>query len=72
MQCVAPLFQEALRLPSRVARHLLHPYLVRAPRNPGQAHSAALQMNKEQDVVGHQPAPAEHFDREEIDAGQQP
>src|SRR5215813_10346547 len=70
MQCVAPLIQEAPRLPSRVARHLLHPYLVRVPRNSGQAHLAALQMNEEQDVVGHQATPSEDLYREEVDPSQ--
>jgi hypothetical protein len=53
-----------------VARHLLHPFLVGMPGNSGQADTPTLQVNEEQDVVCHQPTPGEHFDREEIDAGQ--
>src|SRR5215471_14423077 len=55
-------------LASRVARHLLHPCLVRMPRDPSQANTATLQVNEEQHVVCHQAAPAQHFDGEEIDA----
>src|SRR5215472_9007137 len=40
------------------------------PRDPSQANTATLQVNEEQHVVGHQAAPAQHFDGEEIDAGQ--
>src|SRR5215472_14749954 len=36
----------------------------------GQTDKATLQVNEEQDVVCHQPTPGEHFDCEEIDAGQ--
>jgi len=40
------------------------------PGDSGQADTPTLQVNEEQDVVCHQPTPGEHFDREEIDAGQ--
>src|SRR5215469_2850132 len=70
MQNISPLFQESPLLAGRVARHLLHPCLVRMSRDPGQADAAALQVNEEQDVVGHQAAPSEDLDREEIEAGQ--
>jgi hypothetical protein len=42
------------------------------PRDPSQANTATLQVNEEQYVVCHQAAPAQHFDGEEIDAGQIP
>src|SRR5215472_15046176 len=58
------------RFPGRVARHLLHPRLVRMPRDPGQLHATALQMNEEQDVVGDQSAPSKNLHRKEVDPGQ--
>jgi hypothetical protein len=39
-------------------------------RNTGQAHPAALEVNEEQHLVGHQTPQREHFDREGINAGQ--
>src|SRR5215831_18862216 len=70
MQDVSPLLQESPFLPDRVARHLLHPSLVRMSCDPGQADATTLQVNEEQHVVRYQAAPAQHFDREEIHAGQ--
>jgi hypothetical protein len=52
MQYVLPLIQESPAFSGCVARYLLHPGLVRVPRNPGQADAAVFQMNEEQDVVG--------------------
>jgi hypothetical protein len=40
------------------------------PRDPGQAHATALQMNEEPDVVGDQPAPSKNLHRKEVDPGQ--
>src|SRR5215469_4000959 len=40
------------------------------PGDSGQADTPTLEVNEEQDVVCHQPPPGEHFDCEEIDAGQ--
>jgi hypothetical protein len=40
------------------------------PGDSGQADTPTLQVNEEQDVVCHQPTSGEHFDCEEIDAGQ--
>src|SRR5215469_18693321 len=70
MQHVAPLLQQSPLLPSSVARHLLHPCLVRMSCDAGQADTATFQVNEEQHVVRHQPAPGEYLDSEEIDAGQ--
>ena len=70
MQSISPLFQESPLLAGRVARHLLHPCLIRVPRDPGQTDAAALQMDEEQDVVSYQDAPSEDLYREEVDPGQ--
>src|SRR5215468_2002590 len=70
MQYVLSLVQESPALPGRVASHLLHPSLVWVARNPGQTDAAALQMDEEQNVVGHQATPSEDLDREEVDPGQ--
>jgi len=40
------------------------------PRDTGQAQPAALEVNEEQHIIGHQTPPREHFDSEEIDASQ--
>ena len=69
MQREAEASQKSPALVSRVAGHLLHPSLVRMPRDPRYANPSTLQVNKEQDIVGHQAAPREDFDREEIDTG---
>src|SRR5215472_13833884 len=70
MYCVAPLIRDSPSLHGRVARHLLRPRLVRMPRDPGQAHAAALQMNEEQYVVGDQPTPSKDLHSKEVDPGQ--
>src|SRR5215472_3485368 len=70
MQSVLSLVQESPALPGRVACHLLHPCSIRVARNPGQTDAAAFQMDEEQNVVRHQPAPSEDLDREEVDPGQ--
>src|SRR5215469_12777740 len=57
-------------LTSGVASHLLHPCLIRVPRDPGQIDAAALQMDEEQNVVGHQATPSQDLYREEVDPGQ--
>src|SRR6516162_2820882 len=59
VQCVSPLLQESPGLAGSVARHLLHPCLVRMPGDSGQADTATLQVNEEQDVICHQPTPGE-------------
>src|SRR5215831_2166843 len=70
MQCVPTLIQESPLLPGRIPCHLLHPCLVWVPRDPGQTDAAALQMDKEQDVVGHQATPSEDLHREEVNPSQ--
>src|ERR1700730_11013160 len=70
MQCVASLIQISPAFVGCVARHLLHPGLVRGPRHPGEADAPTLQVNEEQHVVGNQTAPGEDLDSEEVDTGQ--
>src|SRR6516162_3895781 len=70
MQSVRSLVQASPSLPGGVASHLLQPGLIRVPRDPGQTDAAALQMDEEQNVVGHQPAPREDLYREEVDPRQ--
>ena len=49
-----------------IAAYLLHPFLVRMFRDPGNVHASAFQMEEEQHIVGYKPSPAEHLNREEI------
>jgi hypothetical protein len=63
-QQVAPAFIR------RVAGHLLHPGFVGMSGNPRRADAPTLQLNEEQNTIRHQPSPREHFDREEINPGQ--
>ena len=50
----------------RAASDLLHPFLVRMPGDAGYVHPSTLQVQKKQYIIGHQPAPTEHFHGEEI------
>jgi len=49
-----------------VASHLHHPFGVGMPGQAGQADAARFQMNEEQDVLGGETSPGEHFDSEEV------
>ena len=53
---------------NRVPRDLGHPFLSGAFRHSCQGHAPALQLQNEEQVIGHQSSPAEHFDSQEIDA----
>jgi hypothetical protein len=70
VQHVATLIEISPSFVGRVAGHLPHPKFIRMPRDTGQAYPAALEVNEEQPIIGHQTPPCEHFDREEIHAGQ--
>ena len=70
MQNVPPLVQASPGLTGGVAGHLLHPCLIRMVRDPCQADTATLQMNEEQNVIGHQATPSEDLHGEEVDPGQ--
>jgi hypothetical protein len=49
-----------------IAGDLLGPSLVRMGGDAGDVHTAALEVNEEQHVVGHQSSKRQNFDREEV------
>jgi len=53
-----------------VAGHLEHPLGGGMPGQAGEVDTTRFQMDKEQHVVGGEPSPGEHLDREEVGAGQ--
>jgi len=66
MQGEADAEQSAVDHVDSIASHLHHPLLGRILGDFGERNAARLQVQKEQDVVGCQPAPGEHFNREEV------
>src|SRR5712692_3916663 len=54
----------------RVARHLVHPSFRGMPRDTSETYTPSFQVEEEQNVVRGQTSPREHFDGEEINAGQ--
>jgi hypothetical protein len=70
MQSITTVIQISPAFIGRITRYLFHPGFVGMPRDPSQAHTPALQVDEEQYVIGHQAAPAEHFDCEEVDSSQ--
>ncbi len=70
MQEIATVSKGAASLHSHVPSHLLHPLLVRVDGDPGDFHLAALEMDKEQHVVGHQSAQREDLHCEKVGACQ--
>jgi hypothetical protein len=58
--------QDAASVHGRIAGDLLHPWLVRMGGDAGDVHTAALEVNDEQDVVGHQSSKRQNLDREEV------
>ena len=71
MQKIATVSKGAAALHGRVPGDLLHPLLVRMIGDPGNVNPAALEMDKEEDVVSHQASPREDLHREEVGACQQ-
>ncbi len=71
MQEVATIPQRATIVHGRVPGDLLHPRLIGMNGDPGDIHPAALEMDEEQNVVGHQPAQRQHLGREEVSSRQQ-
>src|SRR5215813_1743236 len=71
MQQIATIPQEAVSLHSHIAGHLLHPRFVRVNGDPGDHYPAALEMDEEQHVVGHQPTQREHLRGEKVGPRQQ-
>ena len=52
------------------ASDLFHPFFSRMSGDPGYLHAPALQMDKEQHIIGHQTSPTEYFYSKEIATGQ--
>ena len=71
MQKIATVSKGAASLHGGVPGHLLHPLLVWAIGDPGNVNPAALEMDKEEHVVGHQASLREDLHREEVCACQQ-
>src|SRR6476619_7057326 len=53
-----------------IASHLEHPFGRGMSGQTGETDTAGFQMNEEQHVVGGETSPGEHFDGEEVGAGQ--
>ena len=51
---ILAIFKEAPFVHRHISGNLLHPRLARMGRDPGHFHSAALQMDEEQYVIGDQ------------------
>jgi len=66
MQEIATATQDAPSIHGHVAGDLLHPWLVRMGSDAGDIHTAALEMNEEQHLAGHQPSQCENLDSEEV------
>ena len=70
MKKVAHATEESGTLVGGVASHLNHPFGRGMFGQTGETDAARLQMNEEQDVVGGETSPGEHFDGEEVGARQ--
>jgi len=71
MQQIATIPQRATIVHGRVPGDLLHPRLIRVNGEPGDIHPAALEMDEEQHVVGHQTAQRQHLGGKEVGPRQQ-
>jgi hypothetical protein len=71
MQKIATVSKGAASFHGRVPGHLLHPLLVWVIGDPGNVNPAALEMDEEENVIGHQAPPREDLHREEVRACQQ-
>ena len=71
MQKIATVSKGAASLHGRVPSHLLHPLLVWVIGDPGNVNPAALEMDEEEHVGGHQARPREDLRCEEVGARQQ-
>ena len=71
MQEIAAIPKRAASFHGHVPGDLLHPWLVGVNRDSGDVHPAALEMDEEQHVVGHQPAQRQYFCGEEVGPCQQ-
>ena len=70
MQQIAAAFQASPLLLCQVSSLLLHPILVRVRCESYQAHSASLQVDEEQHIIGQQPLQGQDFRREEVHSDQ--
>src|SRR5450755_5086036 len=67
---IAAWLKVAPRLLGRATGDLLHPLLIRMSGNTGHSDATAPQVNEEQNVVGNQSSPCEHFHGEEVSTRQ--
>jgi hypothetical protein len=65
VQEIATIPQRAAIVHGDISGNLLHPRLIGMNGEPGDIHSAALEVDGEQHVVGHQPAQRQHLCGEE-------
>ncbi|MBV8552555.1 MAG: hypothetical protein JOY54_14745 [Acidobacteriaceae bacterium] len=68
MQDKANWEQRAVDTVDAITSHLRHPFLCGVSGDSGERDGSRLQVQEEQNVVGDQVSPGEHFDREEVDA----
>ena len=69
MQHVTALPNSSRRVVDGIARHLSHPCFGGMARDAGKGDAPALQIEEEKDVVGAEPTPSQHLDREQVAAG---
>src|SRR5262245_39999851 len=69
MQQVTTLAEPARRVVDSVARHLRHPGFGGMAGDAGESDASAFQIKEEQDVIGRESTPGQHFDSEEVAAG---
>src|SRR5450755_3491944 len=67
---IAAWLKVAPSLLGRATGDLLHPLLIRMSGNTGHADATAPHVNEEQNVVGNQSSPREHFHGEEVSTRQ--
>src|ERR1039458_2058319 len=66
MEKIALAMEETGTLVGRVAGHLEHPFGGGMSGQAGETDPARFQMDEEEDVVGGETSPSEHFDGEEV------
>src|SRR5262245_23998947 len=71
VQEIATVPQDAASLHGHIAGHLLHPQLVWVNGDSRDVHPAAIKVDEEQHVVGHQSTQREHFGGEKVGPCQQ-
>jgi len=66
MQHITAGMKIAQRFLRRTTSDLFHPFFIWMSGDPGYLHAPALQMEKEQHIIGHQTSPIEYFYSKEI------